>query len=379
MKQVVKTLLVVGGLMVATTAFAQKEQWLHYYTSPQGKSYEYIELTTNAPPDLKLPQLNAAPYFARWRTPLDPSGGRWMCFDRTRKSGPYDRLYIDTKGDGKLGNSPVATARIDQYSATFQPVKMTFKGEDGLIAYHLILRFMKYDDDRARLLSSSGGYYAGDVDLGGKKRHLELIDNNVNATFNDCGPSPGEADNIIIGDEHRYLGKMVEHDSVFYRIEVARDGAFLKVQKAENVALGKVKVPETITQFSAFGLNGHFTRKPVKGEFTLPVGDYAVQDWNIKRKDKSNAQWEMSAYRDKEASNFEVVAEKAAQPTVGEPVRMELKAEESTNQVVFRLSFIGPGNESVQLLKENQRPPGPKLILASLDGTYRSTNTFEFG
>src|SRR5512138_2456379 len=98
--------LVFGGLLLATTALAQKEQWLRYYTSSDGRSYEYIALTNTAPPELKLPPLGASPYFARWVTPLDPAGGRWMCFDRSRKSGPYDKLYIDTKGDGKLGTTP---------------------------------------------------------------------------------------------------------------------------------------------------------------------------------------------------------------------------------------------------------------------------------
>ena len=30
-------------------------------------------------------------------------------------------------------------------------------------------------------------------------------------------------------------------------------------------------------------------------------------------------------------------------------------------------------------MKGNQRPKGPRLTLTSLDGTYRYTNTFEFG
>jgi hypothetical protein len=256
---------------------------------------------------------------------------------------------------------------------------MVFKGEDGPVAYHLVLRFMKYDNDPPRLLSSSGGYYAGNVELGGKKQRLELVDNNVNAAFNDCGPTTSETDRVSVGNNYRYLGKMVEVDGDFYRIEVARDGAFVKLQKAENVALGKVKVPETISFFSAFGPNGHFSREPKNGEFTLPEGSYSVQDWTIKRKDSKRAEWQMMAYRGKESSSFEVGGAAAAQPVVGEPVRMELKAEESTNTVLFNLSFVGKGGESIQLMKGDQRPPGPKLILASLDGSYRSTNTFEFG
>ena len=65
---------------------------------------------------------------------------------------------------------------------------------------------------------------------------------------------------------------MLEVDGKFFNIEVARDGAFVKVQPAENVTLGPVRVPENISEFAAFGENGHFVRQPVNGEFTLPAG-----------------------------------------------------------------------------------------------------------
>jgi hypothetical protein len=58
---------------------------------------------------------------------------------------------------------------------------------------------------------------------------------------------------------------------------------------------------------------------------------------------------------------------------------MEIEPQESTNRVGFSLSFVGSHGESISVTKGEQRPPGPKLLLASLDGTYRSTNTFEFG
>jgi hypothetical protein len=207
-----------------------------------------------------LPKLNARPYFAHWTTPLDPAG-RWLCLDRTKRSGLYDRVYFDTTGTGRLDDkSPVGTSHSDQYSASFEPVRVVFKGEDGPITYHLILRFMQYGDNDANLMSSSGGYYAGKVDIGGKKRHVELIDENVNGTFNDRAANMSDCDCVTVeGDKvgQHYLGKMLEVDGQFYQIEVARDGAFIKLQKAENVVLGQVRVPETISEFVAFGENGH--------------------------------------------------------------------------------------------------------------------------
>ena len=381
----------VGAMALSTTALAQKEQWLDYHVSREGRGYHYLTLTTNPPPNIKLPKFNSQPYFAQWTTPMDPAG-RWLCLDRTRKSGLYDRVYFDTTGNGRLDDkTPVGTTHSDQYSASFEPVRVVFKGEDGPITYHLIFRFMQYGEGEANLMSSSGGYYAGKVDIGGKKRQVELIDENVNGTFNDRAADMSDCDGVAIdGDKfgERRLGKMLEVDGQFYLAEVARDGAFIKLQKAENVTLGQVRVPEGISEFVAFGENGHFTRKPAKGEFTLPVGEYRIQSWKIDRKDARGATWALSGYGFNESAQFGVAAGKPASLEIGEPMRAALQIEKPlggldmrvpTNQLGFNLRFEGRYGESLQIMKGDQRPPGPRLTLTSLDGTYRYTNTFEFG
>ena len=380
-----------GAMALATTALAQKEQWLDYHVSREGRGYHYLTLTTNPPPDIKLPKLNAPPYFAHWTTPLDPAG-RWLCLDRSKKSGLYDRVYFDASGNGRLDDKPaVGTWRSDQYSAYFEPLRMVFKGEDGPITYHLVLRFMQYDGGQMNLLASSGGYYAGKVDLGGKKRRIELIDQNVNGTFNDRGTEMGDSDCVMLeGDKvgQRHLGKLLEVDDQFYQIEVARDGAFLKLQKAENIVLGQVRVPEVISEFVAFGENGHFVRQPAKGEFSLPSGKYRIQDWKINRKDDKGAAWELSAYNFNDSARFEVEAGKPASLEVGEPMLVSMEVQEpnnppgtknTTGQLTFNLRFQGHYGETLQIMKGNERPRGPRLTLTSLDGSYRYTNNFEFG
>ena len=52
---------------------------------------------------------------------------------------------------------------------------------------------------------------------------------------------------------------------------------------------------------------------------------------------------------------------------------------ETTKQLSFSLQFKGRYGETLQIMKGGQRPKGPRLTLTSLDGTYRYTNTFEFG
>jgi hypothetical protein len=376
---------VLGGLVLATSAHAQKEQWLEYHTTSEGRGYRYLDLTTNPPANVALPgKLNARPYFARWNSPLDgKDGSRWICFDRTRKSGPYDLVYFDSTGNGRLDDKALVKAtRVEEYYSYFGPLKVVFKGEDGPIAYHLLFQFMKFESDDTRLLIRSAGYYGGTIEVAGKKRHLELIDRNVNGAFNDGASDSVEGDSVKVeGDKNgeHLLGKLLEVDNQFFRIEAARDGAFVKIQPADDVVLGKVRVPESISEFVAYGENGEFTRHPVKGELTLPAGSYRLMRWAIERKDAKGASWRLTAYGSDDSGKFKVGEAQPCALQVGEPIQMELKATELTNQVAFNLGFQAHYKEDIQFTKGEDRPPGPKMVLASLDGAYRSTNSFEFG
>jgi hypothetical protein len=121
-------------------------------------------------------------------------------------------------------------------------------------------------------------------------------------------------------------------------------------------------------------------RKPVNGEFTLPAGNYQIFHWTISRKDEKGAAWTLSGYNFPKTAGFEVAADKTAGLEIGEPVQAVLKATENTNrQVAFNLSFVGRQKESIEMLRDGQRPRGPKLMLANADGTLCYTNTFEFG
>lgn len=387
MKQCVRIHICIGlGVMLlAGRASAQREQWLSYHTSREGRAWRWFTATTNPPSGVTLPRFNARPYFLRWSTPMDASGARWICLDRTRKSGPYDRLFVDTDGSGKLaGLKPLDADRVDAYQAYFPPVRMTFKGEDGPITYHLVMRCYGNRDNPPELLISPGGGYEGKVDFDGIKRGIQLIDADVNGTFNDVVPDNAyESDRIHIdGDKtrERFLGRMIEVDGKLYRIVVSRDGAYVKVQKAEHVVFGTVRVPENISEFSAFGRNGHFVRKPAKGVFTLPEGKYRVMQWKINRRDEHGADWTLRGYGFPKSTGFEVAAEKPVTLKIGEPVRTLLEArEKSGREVTFSLKFRGQMGESIEMLRENLRPRGPRLTLTNLAGSYRHTSYFQYG
>jgi hypothetical protein len=374
-------------MSASLVASAQTEQWLQYTVNREGQSYHYIVATTNRPPNLVLPTLsNSVPYFARWITPMDTNGGRWVCFDSTRKNGPYDRVFFDSNGNGRLDDKPAIKASRTESSYTyFDPVRLTFKGEDGPITYHLLFRFYKYDNNTPQVLVQSGGTYEGVVDLGGKKQKITLVDGNVNGTFNDRLPNAqNDCDRVAIEATNttpmQSLGRYLEIAGEFYDVEVARDGAYIKLKKNPNVVLGKMHVPETISELTAVGENGLFVRKPVKGEFSLPIGQYKIEDWEIKRKDDKGAVWTLSGYRLNDKSKFEIKADKPGAMELGEPIRAVVSYVEAINkEISFNLSFTGLYGETMQFMKGNERPRGPKLTLVSPDGSIRMSNTFEFG
>ena len=220
------------------------------------------------------------------------------------------------------------------------------------------------------------------VKLGDKKRLLTLTDGNVNGVFNDLATNPSECDHLslegdVIGE--RQLGKFLEADNQLYHLEVARDGAFVKLQKAENIPTGVVHVPDAVSEFEAVGENGHFHRKPAKGDFSLPTGKYRIHSWVVEKKDERGEAWRMSGSSFGEEADFVVAADKPVSLAIGEPVQIVLQPRQTKSEMDFSLRFQGTYHETVEIMKGATRPRAPRLTLTSLDGSYRYTNSFEFG
>jgi hypothetical protein len=186
----------------------------------------------------------------------------------------------------------------------------------------------------------------------------------------------------IPGDQvgERFRGQLQEVDERSFQIEVARDGAFVKAKKVENLVLGQVSVPENISEFTVYGTNGHYVRKPVSGKVTLPVGTYQISQWSINRKDEKGALWMLMGRDFPSAARFEVAGAKPAVVDIGEPVQAVLKVDEySGRQVHFGLKFVGKQSERVTIHRTKEQPTKPKLTIVNADGTQCYNNSFEYG
>jgi disulfide oxidoreductase YuzD len=379
-------------LLVLTTQIqAQDEQWLQYHSSREagqilgGTGSKSLDSTAEKPAGVKLPQFKGQnQLFAKWNTPMVKDGYLWIALDRTHKQRPYDLLYIDSNANGNLDDETAAAAyRTDQSSSYFGPVKVIFEVEDGPVTYHLNLRTYHYRTEKDGLFPSTGGWYEGDITVRGEKKHCVLYDYNANGTFNDKSANAHGCDRIRIGkqggQDTLFTGNYIKIDETLYRPEIARDGACIKLIRAENVSFGSVRLPETITQFSANGENGLFILKPEKGIASLPVGKYCVYDWAVERKDEKGTNWKLKGSGLSEKNAFDITEGKQAVLSIGEPIVATLGASEREGTHSFRQSMKGRAGERIELTRNGAQPQAPKVHIKSNDGTYDRTYSFQYG
>jgi hypothetical protein len=381
----------IGLLILVSKVPAQQEQWLQYHTSREagqilgGTGSRSLDSTTEKPAGVKLPQFKGdKQLFAKWLTPMVKDGYLWIALDQTHKQGPYDLLYIDSNANGNLDDETAASAyRTDQSSSYFGPVKVIFEVEDGPVTYHLNFRAYHYRTEKDGLFPSTGGWYEGSITVGGEKKHCLLFDYNVNGTFNDKSANAGDCDRIRIGkqgdQDTLFTGNYIEVDKTLYRPEIARDGAYIKLTKAENVSFGSVCLPESITQLSANGENGLFILKPEKGVASLPVGKYCVYDWAVERQDDKGTNWKLKGSGLGEKNIFDITEDKQAELSIGEPIIATLDASEREGTHSFRHSMKGRAGERIELTRNGAQPQAPKVRIKSTDGTYDRTYSFQYG
>ena len=378
-------------LLLTSSAPAQDEQWLQYHSEREAQriigdmGWSTPRLTSEIPQGVELPQFKSTePFFAYWSTPMVEAGYLWMSFDRTNKNGPYDGLFIDSNGNGHLNDETVITAyRTDQAYTYFGPVKVVFQGEDGPLTYHLNLRLYNRTEQNRQIAIYSGGWYEGTITVAGMKKYCMLIDQNVNGTFNDKSLEAHKCDRIRIGkkgtQDTRYVGNLIEIEGALYRPDIARDGAFIKLTRAEGVKFGDIRLPETITEFSAGGENGLFKLKLKNGTGSLPVGKYRISQWAVEKEDEKGKRWKLQGSGISQQGDFEIVADKETELSIGEPIVSRLSVSKRDSGYSFNQSFGGQFGERIEMTRNGARPPAPKLRIKNKDGSYDRSFSFEYG
>ena len=375
----------IGLLVLALTAGAQDEQWLQYHSEREaeriiGSMSSSRAVTSNKPQDVKLPEFKTKQqFFIEWATPMVKSGRLWIALDRTSEQGQWDRLFIDSNGNGHLDDEDAVRAyRTEQRYTYFGPVKVVFEVEDGPVTYHLNFRFYDYNEQNRRLYINSGGWYEGEVTVAGQKKYCVLIDYNVNGTFDDKSVQARDSDRIRIGrkgsEDTRFVGNYIEVDDVLYRTEIARDGAFVKLSKADDVKFGNIRFPAAITELTAGGENGQFTLEIKDGISKLPVGKYRIDHWEIDRKDEKGKSWTMRGNSFGERGNFEITEDTETAIEIGEPVMANLQVGVNGANYEFSKSLRGSLGEYITLTSAGRDVRDSwKMTAKNTDGSFAKT------
>jgi hypothetical protein len=385
-----RLILAVCLLIITSASVGQEEQRLQYQSSRnaqsilQGLSNQRLKLISEKPEGVTLPDFKKEkPLFYKWQSPMTKNGYLLIAADCNQIDGAHDLLYIDSNGDGNLKDEPAISAyRAQQQHSYFGPVKVTLEGKDGPVTYHL--NFQLCDHDEQPLWARSAGWYEGTIIIGDIKKQCVLIDFDANGTFDDKSLNFDSCDRIRIGEEGssdtRFVGNYVEIEGLLYRLNVARDGAWIKLTKAEDVVFGNIRVPQTIGQFAAGGENGLFTLKLKNGIGKLPVGKYRIEHWNIERKDQQDNNWKLEGNWSGDVGVFDVSVEKDTELAIGEPIISSLGvADEGGENYYMSQNLAGHLGERIQLTCNGERPPAPKVQIRNENGSYDQTFTFAYG
>jgi hypothetical protein len=378
------------AVVYAQTGLAQ-EQWLQYRYSQDARSilpsqYKNLQLNTKAPADVDLPKFTAEPLFTKWTTPMRKQGFLWIALDRTTELGPYDRVYIDSNGNGSLADeTPVSTYRKESKRAYFKPAKLIFEIEDGPVTYHLGLQYYSGSSQQHQLICWGAGWYEGKVTVDAQSLFCRLLDFNSNGTFDDRSDTPNQADHITLGEDSQapdlIVGKYISVSGGLYNLEIAQDGAFVKLNPAQDIVYGRASMPETISSLDVFGSNGHFIQEPQNRTVRLPVGTYRIKSWAIERKHSDDSIWHMQGDGlTDQGGRFTVSADSPTTLRIGEPIISSLTMDRrSSAGHSFGSQLRGRSGEQITLTRNSRRPTAPKLHVVNKAGTYERNYQFEYG
>ncbi len=380
----------VAVFALAAVVQAQDEQWLQYRSGPDaGSMSQSIKLATAKPADLETVQgKDGGALFGRWVTPMAKKGGVWFSLERSTAKGPWDRLTIDSNGNASLGDeTAVKPTQKEADQSRFGPVKVVLQGEDGPVSFHLNFTVYQYSDNSTRCYVSSAGWYEGDITLDGVKTHCKVMDFTSNGTFNESSLDPYKADRITIGEkegsgESLCVGRLIDINDTLYELDVARDGACVKLKKAQDARYGQVRVPAGIGRLTLTGTNGQFRRTPKDQVVRVPVGSYSMTDWTTGRKDDKGKQWNALGYTNGVNNRWtlDVTEDKEGALDIGEPFISQLTVRSTRDNHSFQQRLEGRLGEVISLsLSNGERPAPPKLVIRCNEGGYERTLNFAYG
>lgn len=362
--------------------------WLQYRWAEHNWSHPVLgqanpvqaDIAEQRPSDATFPEFkNEDVIFAKWHTPMVEDGFLWIAVARNYQNGPYDLLYVDAANDGNLAaHEPIRPYSSWEGGASFGPVRVMLGSDDGPTVYHITIQVYTHNPDRPIVQVMSSCWYEGQVNVNGQQYDVILVDARVNGTFNDSSVNVWETDAIKIGDgDWRRYGKYYQLGDEYYRINVARDGAYMEIWPAKDLTFGRIEYPAEIEELTVAGLNGMFSVRSDQGMAEFPEGAYRIYSWQLQKEVDSNV-WTLTGQGFGENGDIELASDNVTVLDIGQ-VSCDLSVHERDDVYHFRQGFRGNHGEQVELGVNYSRPAAPKLHITNHDQTYSRSFTFEYG
>lgn len=235
------------------------------------------------------------------------------------KSEDYIRLHFDLNHNGDLTDDKVIEGKVQSRrsfgtTCQFPRVDLTIDVDGSKIDYAFLFSIYSQatgDFKYASVSLTAAAYREGDVTLGGKKRHLLLLDLNSNGRFDDVITipkgveaasgriSPNMGDLLLIdpdpntpaysyrsatdGNCQQYVSKLISLDDHFYNLRVSPAGDEVAITPS-SVPVGYVTSPHEGFRGALCGDQGFVRIHPEKSKpAPVPQGEWRLLSYKIDR------------------------------------------------------------------------------------------------
>jgi hypothetical protein len=449
------------------TAFGQRgrRQWdFGVFVMPKEyfSAYGYANLKAlQKPPadDFKLPALvGEDPFYLEVKL---GDKTRLAAVDRQSAGDTfYNRVRFDANDNRDLTDDAVITGTIQIFSsnsyrrANFPEIDTEVAVNGRRLPYRFQFDLYSFNQSggvaakmpfeyRVQCSMRCSGYYAGELELDGRKYKVALGDSDCNGRFDDrFGTVPGSRilqggqelpyyrgdtmyltrEDALQYEDGQLLGDMLILGNKVMDVAVDPSGTKLKLEETGR-ALGLLKIPQPVTklQLKTPGTSASAIMVADVGtEFPVPVGEYELYTYTMERKDQQGDLWRLSARAGSSTPATVVAAGTPGTMTFGEPfkpliraqlqgrsqerseakqwyefwksgegtakpgrrvqVSLEFGAEGVGGDFVSGISHVKGTNTAIELSKDNpQLPKEPSYKIVKEDGEIATQGSFAYG
>lgn len=313
----------------------------------------------------------------------------------TTEADYYDVLWLDSNRNNTFEeNERFALPRQGRRGDEFITVPVVITTKTGSSTQNFKISAQSQDKN-AYVRYSNSGYYLSRVKFGEKSHLVALVDTNANGRFDDKTVVNRDGDRILIDfnddgkfenyyqreSEVAYVGKYLYVDNVYYGCQVAQDGSSLTLTQPE-IALGTLQVEEPNVALLLSGPDGRYryVREEGNGPFSVPVGNYVVQQATVSRKGDDGVLWSL---RSDSARGPAVKIEEGKETTVavGGPLTATIDVVKNKSVASISLKVKGVDGLAYRVLKNGNEyeAPAPELVVKLKDGDMERRYAFSFG